>query len=697
MPGHLARPDATPVTDPTPITEPVTPELVNPPPAPAAAPASPVAETCSQCGAPRNGDGQFCGDCGYIFAAEDAGPAAPAVPDGLIAGRFRLLQLIGERDGVARFRSQDEGTGGDPVPVVVVRQPAPPPPPEPPRETELRSDGELEFDLPETVGEQATVHIPDPADPNGWPGVNWEQGILLRAAHLSLPRLVDAFTEGGHSYLVEEVPSGVSLWDAWDRDGVTNRERFGWLIQVAEALDRLHFAGAIVEGLRPEAVVVSPTGVAILADLADLLPLPLPGDVPLRGGFATAPELLLNPTEADARADLYAFGALLYALVMGRELSDLDFALTGVPKPLVERMPDASPFLVRLLARTFVREPAARFPTEDGALIDPTGFRELIAALQSCRRNLDRARIDAAAWSTIGMVRAGNEDAVSIHHTAEAHLDDTDEAALVLLADGMGGMASGEVAAALAIQTLRQSLLSHPPFATGLPATPIPDPAPPEPATEPPPDPTGLAAPPDAPETGPPDPVLQLLMSDPESPERTTDVHAERVTTALREANRRVFDASCAHHAARGMGCTAEVILIDGGTAVVGHVGDSRVYRYRTGKLIQMTRDHTIVGRLMEFGQITEAEAEVHPRRSELHQAIGGRPEVYPDVYAVTLEPGDWLLACTDGLSNQVPPEAIQAILKDARNAERAARRLVNLALAEGALDNVTVAVVRIA
>jgi protein phosphatase len=165
----------------------------------------------------------------------------------------------------------------------------------------------------------------------------------------------------------------------------------------------------------------------------------------------------------------------------------------------------------------------------------------------------------------------------------------------------------------------------------------------------------------------------------------------------LREANRRVFNASQAHHGARGMGCTAEVVLIDGATAVVGHVGDSRVYRMRGGKLVQITRDHTLVGRLVELGQITEAEAEVHPRRSELHQAIGGRPDVYPDVYSVALEPGDWMVICTDGLSNQVSLDDMQGVLRDARNAERAARRLVNLALYDGAMDNVTVAVVRIA
>ncbi|HEX3152230.1 MAG TPA: protein phosphatase 2C domain-containing protein [Gemmataceae bacterium] len=606
-----------------------------------------------------------------------------------------MTLLISDRAGVTRFRGHDEGTLGEVIPVVVIRQRLPEEPAIPPTiASDVSLGSDFEFTLPDIPADQATIQIAAPTGSHGWPGVAWEQALLLRAAHLSLPRLIDSFSEDGYSYLVEEIPTGVALWDAWDRSDVTNRDRFGWLTQIAAALDRLHFAGAIVEGLRPEMIVVSPSGLAILADLTELLPLPLPADVPLRGGFSTAPELLLNPAEVDARSDLFAFGALLYALLMGRELSDLDFTLTGTPKHFLERVPDANPFIVRILSRTFVRDPAERFPTADGALVDRTGFHELMAALGSCRRNLDRVKIDVAAWSTVGMVRSGNEDGVTIYHTGNARLDDTDEAALVLLADGMGGMASGEVAAALALHALRQELLASPPFSIGLPVTPLP--APPLDASEDEPTPTidegttyeiQSAAPLSIP----------AFTVDPESPERSSDAHAERVTVALREANTRVFAASQNNQGARGMGCTAEVVLVDGASAVVGHVGDSRVYRMRGGKLVQITRDHTLVGRLVELGQITPAEAEVHPRRSELHQAIGGRPDVYPDVYAVALEPGDWIIVCSDGLSNQVTLDAMQGVLRDARNAERAARRLVNLALFEGALDNVTVAVVRVA
>lgn len=675
------------MTDPTPMNDQPAPE-----PAPEDAPAgepSPAAAVCRQCGADRPARGSYCPDCGLIFAGETAASAQSNVSDRLIAGRYRLVQLVSERDGVARFRGVDEGTGGNPIAVIVVRQAAESAPAAHTPEQEFGNESVFDFDLPDSPAEQATLHLPNPADPTGWPGVGWEQGVLLRAAHLSLPRLIDNFAEDGFGYLVEEVPEGSTLWDSWDREGVSNRDRFGWLIQIAEALDRLHFAGAIVEGLRPENIVISPGGVAILADLAELLPMPLPGDVPLKGGFSTAPELFLNPAQTDARADLYAFGGLLYALLLGRELSDLDFSMTGVPRSYLERDRDASPFLVRLLARTFVRDPAQRFPTQDGAHVDPTGFRELVAALGACRRNLDRARIDVAAWSTIGMVRSGNEDAVSVHHSSEARLDDTDEAALVLLADGMGGMASGEVAAALALQTLRNVLLSGPPFAGGLAPTPLPAPPPQETENEDSPEPRDGAG---VVESLP----LQIWITDAESPERTADAHAERVTAALREANRRVYEAAGDHQDARGMGCTAEVVLIDGPTAVVGHVGDSRVYRLRGGRLTQITRDHTTVSRLVELGQLTEEEAEVHPRRSELHQAIGGRPEVYPDVYAIALTSGDWLIVCSDGLSNQVSAPEIQEVLRDARSAERAARRLVNRALDAGALDNVTVAVARI-
>jgi len=644
-------------------------------------PVTPTSPPCPFCQAARVADVNYCADCGFIFP-DDSAPATQAVPPGLIGGRYRLLDRIVERAGVERFRAEDIDNLESPIHVIIVRQLVA----GDPQSTQEDAASGLEFDLLER-SEQATMYVPDPVGSVEWPGIGWEQGVLLRAAHLSLPRLIDSFSEEGVAYLVEEVPSGSSLWDEWDRVGITNRERFTWMIQIAQAIDRLHFAGAMLEGLRPEMIVISPNGFAILADLSELLPVPLPGNVPLRGGFSTAPELLLNQEHADERADLYAFGALLYALMLGRELSDLDFTLTGMPRPYLERVPDSNPYLSRLIAKTFVRDTAQRFPAEDGPDSDRTGFRELIAALEACRSNLDRIKIDVAAWSTTGMVRAANEDGVAVFHWAESRLDDSDEAALILLADGMGGMESGEVAAALALQTLKECLLVGPPFANGLPSKPFP-PTPVEESDEP-------AQTPEVENAGGTLLSIPGRFQDKEAEPRSADGYAERVANALREANRRVFEAAHANPGTRGMGCTAEVILVDGNLALVGHVGDSRVYRMKKGKLAQVTKDHTVIARLVELGQLTEEEAEHHPRRSELQQAIGGRPEVYPDVYAMILEPGDWILACSDGLSNQIGLDVMQGVLRETKNAERAARRLINMALFDGAQDNVTVAVVR--
>ena len=145
------------------------------------------------------------------------------------------------------------------------------------------------------------------------------------------------------------------------------------------------------------------------------------------------------------------------------------------------------------------------------------------------------------------------------------------------------------------------------------------------------------------------------------------------------------------------MGCTAEAVFINGRQVVVGHVGDSRTYHLHEGRLVQLTRDQTLVNRLVELGTLTPEEAETHPRRNELQQAVGGQPDVEPGLYSGVLKPGDWVLVCSDGVTNHVSPADLKMMLQsEATSAEMAARRLVNLVNIEGATDNATVVVVRL-
>lgn len=538
-------------------------------------------------------------------------------PTALLAGRYRVIDVVSRRGSVERLLAQDEPARQITC-VQLVREELPP-------------NGETQ-----------------PSDGSVWPSLAWEERIRSRCRHHGLPRVLGRFTDSGFAYLALEVPNGISLWDAWDDPSCPAADKYGWLIQLADLLQVVHAAGAILEGLRPDQVVLTSSGQVVLVDTGNLLPLPLPADAPIDVTCSTPPELATG-VWIDARSDLYCFGALVYALELGRELTDLDFDGPGQPKPFLQRFPDAHPLLGRLLNKTIQPDIDRRFPTPEAAVDDPSGFTELIALLEQCQRSLGRVRVDAAVWSTTGMVRAGNEDAFALLRATAGRQDEVEDFALVIAADGMGGNAAGEVAAALAVQSLFEQLSARPPF-------------------------DGVAAADHPPVPG--------------------DAQA-RIAEALREANRAVYIASRQGVGRRGMGCTAEVVFTDGRRLVIGHVGDSRTYRFHRGRLALITHDQTYVNRLIELGELEPHEAEFHPRRAELQQAIGGWTDVEPEIIDVPLEPGDWVVVCSDGLSNQLRAPAIQDVLLRATSAESAARQLVNAANLAGAADNVTAAVIR--
>ncbi|MFL5242083.1 MAG: protein kinase domain-containing protein [Gemmataceae bacterium] len=665
---------------------------------PVAKPEPPPVRYCAACQAVRGKD-SYCDNCGYHFPAEDRSKAtcvssASQNFESRLIGRYEITAKTSERCGVERFRGLDHLSGSETTSTVVLVRMALPNfqerVGENPRETDKGLLGEKGVDsfheaaAPTGQAEpsankdvledealsgfetpQSGIPITDSMPPApGWPSVGWERNLLQVVGHTAFPKIVDSFVENGFEYLVEEIPAGHSLWDAWDDPEATAEQRFGWLKQIAEALHALHMGGAILEALRPDIVIVDQAGKARFTDLADLLPVPLPADAPLRATFYTAPELIHAGHEVDARADLYSFGAMLYALHVGRELGDMDFERPGFPKPFIPRFPDIHPLFGRLVSKTFRREVRSRFPTEEAAKEDPTGFTELIKVLEICRQTFDNVRLEIAAWTTTGVVRSGNEDAFALMHAVESGQDNLQESALILLADGMGGYEAGEVAAALAIHSLRKHLLEQPPFQR-------------------------LAGH-EAAVSESPQPADGLVAEfDIESCQRA-------ILAALKNANKEVYNASRNGVGKRGMGCTAEVVYVNGTHVVVGHVGDSRTYHLHEGRLIQLTRDHTLVGRLVELGTLTPEEAENHPRKNELQQAIGGRSDVEPGVYHGRMKPGDWVVVCSDGLTNHVNNRMLKEMLQsEATSAEMAARRLVNLVNVEGATDNATVVVVR--
>lgn len=163
---------------------------------------------------------------------------------------------------------------------------------------------------------------------------------------------------------------------------------------------------------------------------------------------------------------------------------------------------------------------------------------------------------------------------------------------------------------------------------------------------------------------------------------------------AVEEANLAVIKAAREGVGRAGMGCTCTAAILEKERLVLAQVGDSRAYLLHHGKLQQLTRDHSLVADLVEAGQITEAEARVHPQRSVITRALGSDPRTQPDLFEINVETGDRLLLCSDGLSTMLEDDQIEKTLADVSDPQRCAAQLVNEANGLGGYDNVTVIVV---
>jgi protein phosphatase len=170
----------------------------------------------------------------------------------------------------------------------------------------------------------------------------------------------------------------------------------------------------------------------------------------------------------------------------------------------------------------------------------------------------------------------------------------------------------------------------------------------------------------------------------------------ERVQAIIKEANRRIYERARTDSEVSGMGTTVTAALLTDGRVVIGHVGDSRAYRIRDGRLEQLTEDHSLVADLMRSGRLTPEEAEGHPQRSVITRALGTDPDVDVDTLVIEAAAGDLFLLCSDGLSTMVSEPDVLRTVERANTLDEAARDLVRAANTGGGEDNVTVVLFRL-
>jgi PPM family protein phosphatase len=216
-----------------------------------------------------------------------------------------------------------------------------------------------------------------------------------------------------------------------------------------------------------------------------------------------------------------------------------------------------------------------------------------------------------------------------------AHLNE--RGALLAVADGMGGAAAGEVASELAVMTVRNELARN----------------------------------------------------------SNSRIDRKQLTDAVVKANECIWQCSQQRQELRGMGTTLTAAVITDGSACIAQIGDSRAYLIRDGKITQVTKDQSLVQRLVDAGVLNTEEASTHPYRNVLSQALGGSATVKVEITEFPLQANDCLLICSDGLSNKVSDQEMLQIISESASINEASQRFIYEANRRGGEDNITVIIAR--
>lgn len=164
----------------------------------------------------------------------------------------------------------------------------------------------------------------------------------------------------------------------------------------------------------------------------------------------------------------------------------------------------------------------------------------------------------------------------------------------------------------------------------------------------------------------------------------------------LEKANRKIYNMACTYEENTGMATTSIVIHVSEGKAYISNIGDSRVYLYRGTQLVQLTEDHTYVNSLVKAGIISEEQALTDSRKNVITKALGAEATVEPDFFQVELEEGDLMVACTDGLYDELDDEEMKLVLSKKQTMSEMCAEFVLRANTNGGHDNITVVCLKV-
>lgn len=500
-------------------------------------------------------------------------------------------------------------------------------------------------DLPVIVKERGPVQpgpVPDALADSEWAedaaGHPFQdEFLILRSVRsTAVVKALDLFREGERAYLVLEQLEGRDLaYFLASGEDIPVQQAIDWVAQICDAMGQLHASGILHLDLQPRYLVVSPDrGQLRLTGFHRATMVPVQKVVEATPGYSPPEQFGFLEGRVTERSDLFALGAIWHQLLTTVSPEDVWQMEEDrfVFTDVSHYLPAIHPHIERLVRKLVAIDPLDRF----------SSCAELRAEIHELVQNPIRR---VGTCSDVGMLRTGNEDALGVFELTFTAQGQSSGLGLYICADGMGGVNAGEVASAITVDEVTSY-------------------------------------------------VQQALASlgDGEDPSTQVKLHLQQ---AVKVANARVYDTGRANPAMQGMGTTVTTALVFGHTVYVAHVGDSCCYLINRQGIEKVSRDHSLVGRLVELGQITPEEALVHPQRNLIYRSLGTYPNVEVDLYQRPLRTGDWLLLCSDGLTGHVTDPELHQIVTDAIDPVAAAQRLVNLANQRGGEDNITVVLVQ--
>ncbi len=459
--------------------------------------------------------------------------------------------------------------------------------------------------------------------------------ILRSISYPTVVKAVDMFEENARYYIIIEQLEGRDLGFFLTREKVSVHQSCDWMIQLCQSLSQLHRRKIAHLDLNPRCIVVTHDLQRVrLTGFTRALQLPIMFPVQSDTPGYSAPELELQETHAiDERADIFSLGVIWHQLVTG--INPLkhrrdEDGLLIFPE-ITYYVPDINPQINSIIMKMLEPDPRYRYASIDEAK------RAILNLFHS-------TPFYASFITDVGVIREANEDSYFVQDWHYVSQTRQLSHGIFIVADGMGGAQAGEYASAMATREVSNIVNES----------------------------------------------FERLKRNPAEEINLLDILEE----GIKKANKSIYEAARRNPELQGMGTTVTAAVVYQGVVYIGHVGDSRGYLLSRGEIQKVTRDHSLVGRLLEIGQITEEEAAVHPQRNLIYRSLGAYPNVEVDLYERPFVPGSSLLLCSDGLVEHVKDEEIHTMVTESEDHWRACNKLVNTANIRGGEDNTTIILV---